>query len=89
MTPLALGGPAPWARAGPADLTPLVAMVAAVLILRFVVGVRLTVMTATLAVCAGALWASIIERWGVALPSAAAAVLLTGLRTAVGRARSA
>jgi len=88
MTELAMGVPIPWAQAGPADFTPLISVLGAVLILRFVVGARLTVMTTMLAIFVGALWAYGIERWGMTLPSVVTLLLIARLRTTIGRARA-
>lgn len=88
MAELATGVPIPWARAGPADFTPLVSMLGAVFILRFVVGARLTVMTTTLAIFAGVLWAYGIQRWGIPFPTLLALLLIARLRTTIERTRS-
>lgn len=82
-----VGVPIRWARAGPADFTPLVAMVAAVLILRFFIGARLTAMTTALAVAGGALWAFGAERFGLSTSTFAALVLVAALRLSVRRRR--
>jgi hypothetical protein len=86
---LALGVSIPWARSGPADFTPLLAMLCAILILRFVVGSHLTAMRTMLAVACGALWATCIERWGIVVPTAFALLVIAGLRSIVGRSRAA
>ena len=83
-----MGVPIQWARAGPADFTPLISVLGAVLILRFVVGARLTVMTTTLAIFAGAFWVFGIERWGITFPTVVTLLLITRLRTTIGRARA-
>jgi hypothetical protein len=88
MGALAIGVPIPWARAGPADFTPLAAMVGAILILRFIVGARLTVMTTMLAITAGALWSYCAERWGIVLPTMSALVLIVSLRSSIAHSRS-
>jgi len=88
MSALAIGVPIPWAPAGPADFTPLVAMLGAILILRFVVGVRLTVMTTMLAITAGALWSYSAERWGIVVPTMSALVLIVSLRSSMAHSRS-
>ena len=69
------------------DLTPLTAMVAALLLVRFVVGKRLTPLSGIQAVFAGALWAYLAEPWGLVVPSALAVVVLTWLRVHVRRSR--
>lgn len=88
MIELAIGVPIPWARAGPADFTPLISVLGAVLVLRFVVGARLTMMTTMFAIFAGASWAYGIERWGILFPTLITLLLITTLRTTIGRARS-
>jgi hypothetical protein len=85
---LALGVSIPWARAGPADFTPLLSMAAAVLVARFVIGVRLTLMTTVLAAAAGAVWAAAIPRVGGSVPTLVAILLIAVLRWRVGPAPS-
>jgi hypothetical protein len=68
---LALGVSIRWTDAGPADFTPLLAILAAILVVRFAVGLRLTPVTVMAAVFAGALWAAAIARWGFSLPTLA------------------
>lgn len=81
MSPLlALGVSIRWARAGPVDLTPLLAMLAAVLVARFVVGVRLGALVTMLAAAVGAAWAATIPRFGLSVPTLIALVALTTLR---------
>jgi hypothetical protein len=82
--PLALGVSIPWARSGPADFTPLLAMVAAVLVARFVVGVRLTLPVAVVAAAAGAAWAAAIPTFGTSVPTLAAITATALLRCRVG-----
>lgn len=89
VAPLALGVPLRWADAGPADVTPLLAILGAVLIARFVIGARMTIMTATLAAAAGAAWAAALPRLGITIPSLMAVLMICALRVWVGRARSA
>lgn len=67
-----------------ADLTPLIAMIAAILLVRFVVGIRLTPMSAVQAAFVGALWAYLAEPWGLVIPSALAVVVVALLRVHVG-----
>lgn len=62
------------------DLTPLVAILAAILIARFLVGLALTPPTVVGAAFAGALWAYLAEPWGIAAPSMAAFLLIVVLR---------
>jgi hypothetical protein len=57
------------------DFTPIASMLVAVLIARFVIGLRLTPMSIVAAAFAGALWAYLAERWG--LPAATALGVLT------------
>ena len=91
MSFLSLGAPIRWAHAGPLDLTPLMAIVAAVLVMRFVLGVGVTMMTFMLAATAGALWAYAAQTWGLVWPSAVAvagtALLQAPVRRAQGRWR--
>jgi uncharacterized membrane protein YdjX (TVP38/TMEM64 family) len=76
---LALGVSIRWAQPGPADFTPVVAMLAGVLVARFVIGLRLTVVTTVAAAAAGAGWAAAVATWGFSVPTlvliAAVAVL--------------
>jgi len=88
VSTLATGVPIPWARSGPADFTPLLAMVVAVLVLRFVIRAQLTAMSTMLALAGGAFWAYSAERWGIVIPSVSALLLIARLRISVGRARS-
>lgn len=69
---LALGVSIRWAGDGSADFTPILAILAGILVVRFVLGHRLTMITVTVAVLAGALWAAAIAEWGVSLPTLAA-----------------
>lgn len=85
---LALGVSAQWARAGPADFTPLVAMVGMVLVVRFVLRIPLTPMTLMLAFLAGASWAVAIAQWGFTVPTLAATIGIMGVSIAQHRARS-
>lgn len=87
--PLALGVPLRWADAGPADVTPLLAILGAVLIARFVIGARLTILTVTLAAGAGAAWAAALTNWGFTIPTLMAVLVVSALRLWVGRATSA
>jgi hypothetical protein len=64
-----LGVSVPWAHAGPADFTPLLAVAGAVLVVRFLIGLRLTMLTVTAAVLAGSLWAAAVAQWGFSLPT--------------------
>ncbi|HEX2025303.1 MAG TPA: hypothetical protein VHH92_02800 [Actinomycetota bacterium] len=85
---LGVGVPVKWARGGPIDVVPLLASVAAVLITRFVIGVRLTPVTVILAVTGGSAWAWAIAVWGIELPTliAIVVVLLAKLMAAPARA---
>ncbi len=76
MSILALGVPIRWADAGPADFLPFIAMLAAVVIARFLLGVRMTVMTFVLSLAVGAAWASAVGRWGWTMPTLAAVMLM-------------
>ena len=71
------------------DLTPLTAIVVALLVARFVVGFRLTPMTGVNAAFAGALWAYLAEVWGLAIPTAIAVIVSVVLRARVHSARAA
>jgi len=62
------------------DLTPLVAIVTAIVIARFLVGLRLTPPTVAGAAFAGALWAFLAEPWGLLAPSSLALLLIVVLR---------
>lgn len=68
------------------DLTPLLAIIGGIVIARFVVGARLTPMTAVWAAFCGALWAYLAERWGLVPPSLAVLLLVFALRSASPRA---
>lgn len=80
MSPLALGVAIRWARPGPFDFTPLVAMLIAVLVARFVCGVRLGAVTTVAAAATGAAWAAAITELGFSVPTLLALVALTALR---------
>jgi hypothetical protein len=71
-----------------ADATPLVAIVVAILLARFVVGLPLTPMTGVLAAFGGSLWAALAQGWGIGPPSVVGLVLVLGLRSAVRRVGS-
>jgi hypothetical protein len=62
------------------DLTPLVAILTALVIARFVVGVRLSPPTAVGAAFVGALWAYLAQPLGLVIPSMAALLLVIVLR---------
>jgi hypothetical protein len=85
---LAVGVPVRWARGGPIDVVPLIAAIAAVLITRFMIGLRLTPVTFILAVTGGSAWAWGIAVWGLELPTLIALVIvvLVGLWTRPARA---
>lgn len=85
---LGWGSPARWTYGTTPDFTRILAMIAAVLILRFVIGLRLTVLSFTLALLAGALWAFAAELWGLALPTLAALLVMAALSVSVRRART-
>ncbi len=70
------------------DLTPLVSIVVAILLARFVVGLPLTPMTGVLAAFGGSLWAALAQGWGIEPPSVVALVFVLGLRSAVRRVGS-
>jgi hypothetical protein len=64
-----LGVSMPWAHAGPADFTPILAVAGAVLVVRFLIGLRLTALTVAMAVLGGSLWAAAIAQWGFSVPT--------------------
>ncbi|MGH2765275.1 MAG: hypothetical protein ACRDKA_05125 [Actinomycetota bacterium] len=80
---LALGVSIRWADAGSADFIPILAIAAAILVVRFAVGLRLTVLTVLLAVLGGTLWAASISRWGFSLPTLVAIGLVAAGALAV------
>lgn len=84
---LGLGVSIRWAHSGPADFTPLVAMIAAILIARFVVGVRLGPVSTLMAAGVGAAWAAAIPRWGLALPTLLVLAVAAAARVWVDRSR--
>jgi hypothetical protein len=70
------------------DLTPLTAIVVAILIARFMIGLRLSPPTVVGAAFAGALWAYLAEPWGLAGPSVVALLIIVALRRSVRLSRS-
>ena len=70
------------------DFTPIVSIIVAICVARFVVGLRLTPMMSVLAAFGGSLWAALAEGLGIMPPSVAALALVLGLRGAVRRAAS-
>jgi hypothetical protein len=66
---IGLGVSVPWAHAGPADFTPILAVAGAVLVVRFLIGLRLTALTVAVAVLGGSLWAAAIAQWGFSVPT--------------------
>jgi hypothetical protein len=80
VSPLALGVSIRWARSGPVDFTPLLAMLIAVVVARFVFGVRLRAVTTVAAAATGAAWAAGIPRFGLTVTTLVALVALTALR---------
>jgi hypothetical protein len=87
MAPLALGVSIKWSPAGPADFTPLLAMMAAILVARFVAGIRLGPVSTVLAAGVGAAWAGAIPQWGLAVPTLIVIVLVAATRAWVDRSR--
>jgi hypothetical protein len=81
---LGLGVSIRWAQPGPADFTPVVAVIVAIFIVRFLLGFRLTGPTVVMAVLGGTLWAAAAAQWGITVPSlvAVAAVAAAALRPA-------
>jgi len=65
------------------DLTPLTAIVASILIARFLIGLRLSPPTVVGAAFAGALWAYLAEPWGLVRPSMIALLLVIVLRRSI------
>jgi hypothetical protein len=57
-------------------------MLVAVVVARFVFGVRLGAITTVAAAATGAAWAAAIPRFGLSVPTLVALVALTGLRWA-------
>jgi hypothetical protein len=88
VIPLGLGVSIRWADPGPADFTPLLAMVAAVLVVRFVIGLRLGALTTVSAVAGGAAWAAAIPRWGLVIPTLIVVIAVAALRLWAGRPRA-
>lgn len=70
-------------------MVPLLAVVVAVLITRFVIGARLTPVTFILAATCGSAWAWAIAVWGVELPTLAAVLTIAVLTRTVERFRAA
>jgi hypothetical protein len=87
LAPLALGVSIRWAHAGPADFTPVLAILAAIIVARFVIRARLTLMTTFAAAAAGAAWAAALPQWGFTLPTLAAVLTVSALRLVVDRTR--
>lgn len=63
------------------DPTMILALLVALVLVRSVARLHLTPMVAALTCFAGALWALMIESWGVATPSIAALAVLLGVRS--------
>jgi hypothetical protein len=80
VSPLALGVSIRWARTGPIDFTPILAMLVAVVVARFVFGVRLGAVTTVAAAAIGAAWAATIPEFGLSVPTLLALAALTALR---------
>jgi hypothetical protein len=75
MDLLAWGVPIDPTRSGPFDLTPLIAIVAALLVFRFVLQRPFTPLMVATAALTGSGWALGEEIWGPALPTLAAAAI--------------
>ena len=71
-TVLATGGWTVDPRSGRIDVTPLVAIVAAIVVVRFALGIRLRWPVVGGAVLGGVLLGAAIQVWGVGVPSAVA-----------------
>jgi hypothetical protein len=84
---LALGVSVHWTRSGPADFTPLLAMIGAILVVRFLIGMPLTALRTLAAAAAGAGWAAAVGSWGFALPTLAAVATVALLSATAGRPR--
>jgi hypothetical protein len=69
-------------------MAPLLAMVAAVLVARFVLGVRMTAMTFVMCLAIGAAWSSAVARWGWTIPSLAATLLMLAVSVWVATRRA-
>jgi hypothetical protein len=80
-----MGVPVQWARGGPIDVVPLLAVIVAVLVTRFVIGARLTPVTVILALTAGSAWALAIDLWDVELPTLVAVAVTAALMLTVAR----
>jgi hypothetical protein len=74
-------------QAASPDLAPMLAILSALAIARFVVGLRLTPMSGVVAAFAGALWAFLVPGWGLVPPSVAALTLILSARAIVRRSR--
>src|ERR687892_730666 len=83
---LAVGVPIRWARGGPIDVVPLLAVAAPGLVTRFVIGARLTPVSFILAATCGSAWALAITIWGIELPTLAAVLTTAVLTVSVERA---
>ena len=73
----------------PIDVVPLLAVVAAVLVTRYVIGARLSPVTLILAATGGSAWVWAIAVWGIELPTLAAVLTTAVLTLSVDRARPA
>jgi hypothetical protein len=78
-----------WRQGATFDPTSLLAMLAALMLVRFAVGVRLTPVSVAAAAFGGALWALAAAGWGPGPPTVAAVVIIVALRAGVRRARAA
>jgi hypothetical protein len=88
MSVLALGVSIRWTDAGPADFTPLLAMAAGILMIRFLAGIRLGAVSTLMAAGGGAAWAAAVPRWGVSIPTLLAVIAVTALRLWMDRPRA-
>lgn len=83
------GVPFRWRQGATFDPTSLLAIIAALLLVRYAVGVRLSPLSGTAAAFGGALWAHTAGGWGPGPPTVAALVILIALRAGSRRARAA
>jgi hypothetical protein len=88
MGVLALGVSVPWARSGPPDFMPLLAIAGALVIVRFAIGIRLTPVRALATAAGGAAWAAAVGSVGFAVPTVIAIAVVACLLLAAGSARS-
>jgi hypothetical protein len=84
---LGLGVSIQWTRSGSPDMTPLLAMIAAILVARFVIRLPLTGLRTLGAAAAGAAWAAAVGTWGFTLPTLCAVATVALLSATAARTR--